>query len=586
MKAASLSAAGAAAVAGAPAGSRLARVMGTPGSSAADAPGVGLARIGAVQGDARLAVIARLDATHRVFPDGSTEFLLWPGDAARLDQAGVSYQMLDHDILGGMRLNAGRRVGPQPGQRDNGYRFWDDFEADLRALAEQYPDKARLLELNSSSLLGRSIYGIEIASDVTKRDGRPVVHMDGMHHSREWPAAEMPIMWAHDLLQSYGSDADMTDIVDNVRTVIIPNNNPDGFIRSRSSIVQTDSSDGLAGTGPTLVNSIAGQEAYWRKNLRSYTGQNYSLPDVGEYHYDNVDAYGVDLNRNYGFLWGDNLGASGDRNSQTHYGQAPFSEPEVANIQDLFLEHAPITAITHHTSGKSMLFPWGRDPNLVKSPDYDALLFLGEDMNLFNGYTPKQAYGLYPTAGTSRDWGHYITRTLIYTFEHGSEFHGPYDDTIPEMYEINRGAFILHSQAAMDQDNQVVVTGRVVNAAGNPVAAKVRAHKSVLTPSAPLETGSGTIDDDPNDNNVNTLPEGDRIMTPETVNTHLFVEADGSFSFHLPPSTRPHLFEQEFGGPDLREPWEIIIEGANGGTVTIPVFGERGEQANLGTITI
>ncbi len=585
IKAASLTTVGAAAVAAAPAGSRLARVMAN-GSAAADAPGVQLARIGAVTGDARLRTVAALDATHRRFPDGSHEFMLWPGDQAKLDAAGVSYEVLDHDILAGMKLTAGQRVSPQPGQRENGYRFWDDFEADLRALAEQYPDKARLLELNSPSLLGRAIFGIEIASNVAHRDGRPVVHMDGMHHAREWPAAEMPIMWAHELLQSYGNDDQITEIVDNVRTVIVPNNNPDGFNRSRNSVVQTDSSDGIVGAGPTLANSVAGQEAYWRKNLRSFTGENHTLPEAGGYQYENVDAHGVDLNRNYGFLWGDNLGASGDRTSQTHYGSAPFSEPEVANIRDLFYEHAPITAITHHTSGKLMLFAWGRDPDLVKSPDYDDMLFLGEDMQLFNGYQPKQAYGLYPTAGTSRDWGHYVTRTMIYTFEHGSEFHGPYEDTIPEMYEVNRGAFITHAQAAMNPATHVVITGRVVNAAGNPIAAKVRAHKSFETPSAPVETGSGTIDDDPTDNNTNLLPEGDRIMTPETVDTHLMVEADGSFTFHLPPSTRPHLFEEEFGGPDLREPWEIIIEGANGGTVTIPVFGERGDSANLGTIKV
>lgn len=585
LKAASLSAAGAAAVAASPAGSRLSQMMGNGSHVATDAPGVGLARVWPVEGDARMRVVASLDATHRVFPDGSHEFLLWPGDAARLDAAGVRYQLLDHDVLAGMRLQAGRRVPVQPGQRAEGYRFWSDFEADMRALAEAHPERARLLELNSPSLLGRAIYGIEICSNPDKRDGRPVVHMDGMHHAREWPAAEMPIMWAHDLLESYGSDEQMTEIVDNVRTVIVPNNNPDGFIRSRNSVLQYDSTNDTAGVEP-LALGVTGQESYWRKNLRSWTGVNHSTGDVGGYEYDNIDAYGVDLNRNYAFLWGDNLGASGERNDQTHYGSAPFSEPEVANIRDLFYEHAPITAITHHTSGQIMLFPWGRDPNLVKSPDYDEMLFLGEDMQLFNGYQPKQAYGLYPTAGTSRDWGHYITRTMIYTFEHSTEFHGPYDDIIPEMYAINRGAFITLSQEAMAPRSHVVVTGRVVNAAGNPVAAKVRAHKFVETPTAPVETGSGVIDDDPADTGQNILPESDRIMVPETVDTHLMVEADGTFVFHLPPSTRPHLFEEEFGGPDLREPWEIIVEGANGGTVTIPVFGERGESADLGTITV
>jgi len=536
-----------------------ARLLDTRSLVAPDAPALQFVRVGPVDGR-RASVLARLDDTHRTFADGTREFLVDQRARRLMADAGIQWDVVMDDVLADNRARSGRAVAAQPGQRDD-YRRWEDFEADLGALVAAHPTRARLLELPHTSLLGRRIFGIEIASDVPRRDGRPVVHHDGMHHAREWPAAEMPIMWAYDLLESYGTDPITTRIVDETRTVIVPNLNPDGFIRSRDSVAQADSSSDVAG-GLQLALGAAGLESYNRKNLRNLSGVNqaYLGDNPSGYRYDNLDAHGVDVNRNYPFLWGDDAGSSGDFHDQTYRGTAPWSEPEAGNIRDLALSLAPITAITHHTAGGHMLYPWGRDAALVQSPDVWELEDLGFEMQLSNGYAPNQAFnGLYPTSGTSRDWMHASGRALVYTFEHGDEFHGPYADTIPAMYEINRGAFISHSLAALNPLLHIAVTGRVVDPAGNPIAATIRATKSFETPTA----------------------DGQQIA--EVQNVAMTAEDDGRFRFVLPPSTRPHLDEPEFGD-GATEPYVIVVEAVGRGPVEIPVTAGRGETPDLGTV--
>ncbi|MDP9406072.1 MAG: hypothetical protein M3O86_05665 [Actinomycetota bacterium] len=91
--------------------------------------------------------------------------------------SGASLQLTRVCVTGAQRVLLG-----QPGETATGdYRHLADFEADMRKLVERSPDKARLLTLPFKTLEGRVVYGIEIATDVDRRDGRPVfsgAHVD------------------------------------------------------------------------------------------------------------------------------------------------------------------------------------------------------------------------------------------------------------------------------------------------------------------------------------------------------------------------------------------------------------------------
>jgi hypothetical protein len=522
----------------------MARPLGlTPGSVAVDAPAVLLARVGPITSRAQQAVLAGLDDTHAWYADGTAEFVLWPGDAARLDAAGIPYRLTQPDLLGQARS---ARVATQPGERA-AYRMPTDYQTDLQALAAAHPERTRLIALPHRTLEGRQLWGLEIASNPGVRDGRPVIWHDGVHHAREWPAGEHPVMWAHDLLESYGTDPRTTRIVDEGRTFILPMINLDGFIESRTALVDN-----------SLIGNPVTGNSWHRKCMRSHTGNEEQKAAAGL----NRDYYGIDLNRNYPFLWGDNAGSSGTVTAETYRGAAPYSEPAVRNVRDLQLTHLPITAITHHTHGRLMLFAWGRNPDEVQSPDRDLLQTLGDAMAVFNGYRPQQAFQLYPTSGTSRDWAHSAFSCLIYTFEHGTAFHPAYASTVPAQYAINREAYLAHAEAALDPATHAILRGRVIGTSGAPLpGARVHVTKTFTTPTA----------------------QGQEI--PEAIDAWVETDAEGAFTFHVPPSTRPHLAEERFGGPTT-EPWTVVAEADGRASVTLPVHADRGDDLDLGTLLV
>ncbi|HEX9823586.1 MAG TPA: M14 family zinc carboxypeptidase [Actinomycetota bacterium] len=475
--------------------------------------------------------LASFDDTHAVFPDGSAEFLLWPGDRTKLDKLGLEYRITVANLRDD--LSTGRRatgLEPQPGER-TAYRVLNDYVLDLQTLATQHPDKARVFEYPLLSLEGRKVYGIEIAANVHAVDGRPTVCMDGVHHAREWPAAELPHMFGYDLLQSYGTDERVTAIMDNARVVLTSVMNPDGFDHSRGAPTDTDPGSYLA---------------YWRKNERSYTDLFYSTA--------NVDAHGTDPNRNYPFFWGGE-GGNTDPQNQTYAGSAPYAEPESRNIANMMKSRQVTSYLTHHTYGKLVMRPWGNtsDP----SPDNDFQRDLGAQITAINKYTNQIGLQLYPTSGTSRDWSYDALRTIVYTFEHGTAFHPAYLSTVPAQYALNRIPFLLVMEAGVNPENHGVIVGKVVDAAGAPVAATIRAKKSFDT----LTAAEARI--------------------PETIDTTAPARPDGTFELHVNPSTRPRTI-MAGGGP---EAWDLTIE-APGGTHATQLVIDRGDRVDLETITI
>ncbi|HEV3474012.1 MAG TPA: M14 family metallopeptidase [Actinomycetota bacterium] len=499
------------------------------------------------------AALARFDDTHARPAPGIAELLLWPGDRDRLDALGIPYRIMVQDLVAhDLAADAGAPAAPDvsaPGPPRTAYRRLAEYEADLKSLAATYPDLARLIELPEPTLEGRKVYGIEIASDVARQDGRPVFYMDGIHHAREWPAAEMVMMFAWDLLETYGTDPRVTSIVDGVRTILVPVQNPDGFNHSRESAVDQSLLGGVAG----------GQEGYWRKNRRSFTGL--TVPVVQK----NPDAYGTDPNRNYAFEWGDNEGgSSGSQLDATYRGTAPFAEPECRNVRGIILGRAVTAMISHHTYGRLVLRPWGHtfdDP-----PDEAILKSLGDQMGAITKYRSQKGLSLYATTGTTDDWAYAATGSLGYTFEHGTAFHPAYSSTIAAMYNTNRPAFLLLAEAAGNPSYHSVLRGRAVDAAGQPVAAELAIDKEFHT--RLWKSGDGSN------------PTGQKSIR-EVIHLETAAGPDGTFSWHLNPSTRPTEIEA-----GRTESYRVTITAAGGGTRSVDVVLRRGEALDLGDVVL
>ena len=432
---------------------------------------VGLLQLARVWVDRRTAPLLNdFDDTHNVFDDGSVELLLWPGDEQRLQRSGLRYEITDRDFIAtdAARFGDGRGERPAglarvPGETEDGqYRDLEQFNREMQQLARDYPDTCRVLLLPETSLQGRQVLGLEIAEDVTRRDGRPVYYNDGVHHAREWPAAEVPMMWAIDLLEAYArveagetgtaegstglDDLRLHHIVRNARNIVVPVVNVDGYAYSRH---------GILGTGDTIdsgssfqgVSSYAATQ-YHRKNMRQtsqFQGTDYPVPmPQNGVLPTTLGANGIDNNRNYSYRWGGD-GSSASETSGTYRGPTPFSEPETRNVEWVHRTFQCVTGITHHTSGNLVLWAWGDTHD--DAPDDVLLARLGFAMGDYVQYRPTKSIDLYVTTGTCSDWMYGTYGSVSYTFEHaGSSFHPPYESVVPQFYANNRRAFMLMAE--------------------------------------------------------------------------------------------------------------------------------------------
>jgi murein tripeptide amidase MpaA len=480
-------------------------------------------------------LMGNFDETHN-HAEGVIELLLWPGDLARLDALGFDYEVTIADLYAHDQALEERDIPLQtlPGPDRSSYRVLADYNAEMQTLAKKYPDLVKLFEMKRPSLEGRTVYGVEIATKVkdVATDGRPIFYLDGVHHAREWPAAEYTMLFVHHLVENFGKDKEVTELLRGARLIAIPIVNVDGFDYSRTSPAQN-----------SLLGAGNGFEGYWRKNRRSLSGA--TIPVAQK----NPDAYGVDPNRNYSYLWGDQEGgSSGSQVSQTYRGTAPFSEPETQNVRDIFLGRNVVADITNHTYQATVLRTGGGS-----APEDNILEPLGGRLADALGYKNQASVG-YPTTGTTDDWAYAAMGALGFTIENGAiGFHPPYDQEIGTYWQEHMEAYEIMYDVVADPKFHSVLRGKVAGGAAKLTITKT--FKTVLSPGNP--TGAESV--------------------PEKIKMNLKTEADGSFEWHLSPSSRP--YENKLESYTLK-----ITSG--GKSKTIQVLLRRGQALDLGNIKL
>lgn len=486
-------------------------------------------------------LMGHFDETHN-HSSTEIELLLWPGDRAELDALGYSYRVVQenlpqHELQEGTRAPAPIAL---PGPDYDDYRRLGDYNSEMETLAEKNPKSVKLFEMARPSLEGRTVLGLEIAADVKSNDGRPIFYMDALHHAREWPASEYTMIFAHHLVEKYGKDRRITSLLKKARVILVPIVNPDGFDYSRESVLSLTQGTRNAGSSTAGFN---GFEGYWRKNRRSLTGA--TVPVAQK----NPDAFGVDPNRNYAYLWGDgNGGSSGDQTDQTYRGTAPFSEPETQNVRDIVLSRTITGIITNHTYQATVLRTGGGN-----APDDHLLSPIADRLAAPMNYRNQASVG-YPTTGTTDDWAYSVAGILGFTIEHGSEgFHPAYVTAMARVDGVME-AFTRALEVAANERYHSVISGKVIGGSGAKATLK-KTFQTVLS-----------------DGN----PTGEKSFK-ETISIPLKVNKDGSFEFHVGPSSRP--WEKK------PESYKLVIK-SGGKTKTITVRVDRGETARLGTIRL
>jgi Zinc carboxypeptidase len=434
------------------------------------------------------------------------------------------------------------RASALPSGRD-AYRRLNEYSEDLKKLVDENPGLVRPITLPHKTWEGRTVEGVEITTDVHNlRDGKPVFLQMGVHHAREWPSGEHAIEWAFELVNGYKSGNDRTRrLVRDVRTIVIPLVNPDGFNISREAGEAQQGGDGRGtpnpGEGNETANIVAHPYEYRRKNCRLPEGEAGTCagPAAG------VASTGVDPNRNYGAFWG-GPGASSAFTNETYYGPSAFSEPETRNVRDLVSSRHVTTLITNHTFGDLIL----RAPGLKSqglAADEPAMKALGDSMAAENGYLSMYGWQLYDTTGTTEDWSYSATGGYGYTYEIGcvvldrphtecdtGHFHPPFPEMVKEWEGTtaiadeggrngrgNREAYYKAMENAADARHHSVLAGRA------PSGVLLRLKKVFETPTSK--------DEAPADGNLDTYTD--------TLDTTYEVPGSGSLGWHINPSTRP-----------------------------------------------
>jgi len=296
------------------------------------------------------------------------------------------------------------------------YRTVEKTYADLAALAAQHPDLAAWIDVGDSwnKLHSTTLPGFDIQALVLTN--RKVLGpkfrflLVAAIHARELATAEIAARYAERLLANYGVDPDVTWLLDYGEIHIIPQANPDGRL-------------------------LAEQGYWWRKNVNNADGCTDDDPIFS--------GYGVDLNRNSGFMWnGCTSGncSSDDACSPVYRGASPMSEPETQALQtyarsifpdqrdDDLTAAAPADAtglfISLHSYGRLVLYPWGWSD--MPTANEDALRALAAKLAQPLGYRAcRPGECLYKTDGTNDDWLYGELGVPAFTVELGRYFFEP-----------------------------------------------------------------------------------------------------------------------------------------------------------------
>lgn len=281
---------------------------------------------------------------------------------------------------------------------DAKYSNYESVTTDLKSWAKSHKNICSLSSLGKS-IEGREIWALKISDNPTKTENEPAVLLDGAHHAREWTTIEVPLAIIQTLLEGYGKDERLTRLVNEREIWIVPLVNPDGHTWSQTNY------------------------KYWRKNRRPL-----SEPDAPRKY------FGVDLNRNYDYHWGES-GVGSGHYSDTWPGAKGFSEPETRALRDLAERVNFLTQISYHSYSELILYPFGYATG-APNPDLAIFKALGEKMAKHNHYTVQSCTDLYPASGISCDWHYGEKGTISYVYEMGEQFIPPPTE-IPTQIALN-----------------------------------------------------------------------------------------------------------------------------------------------------
>ncbi|MFJ7071837.1 M14 family metallopeptidase [Streptomyces sp. NPDC098781] len=352
-----------------------------------------------------------------------------------------------------------------------------EIESAITSLQAAYPGATEVITPPHPTHEGRTTHLLRVGTRPS--DEVPGILFLGGVHAREWVPPDALVSLAADLLEAhdrgtglgYGASsftaAQVRGVLEDVNLFFYPCVNPDGRAFSQAT------------------------SAMWRKNRRPAPAGSTAPSCVG-----------VDLNRNFDFLWDHKAKFAPDADvhtsdkpcdPQVYRGPAAASEPETRNVVWALDNHPRIRwMVDVHSAVPVILHNWGSDQNqsitptdnfrnpdrdgvrgrpddgigeFIPEPDLKIAVEVAERMNdavrAVRGvdYGVEPAYGLYPTSGTSDDYAysrHFThppaAKVFGYTIECGDAFQPVFSEAEEVIREVSAALLALALNAPVVTD--------------------------------------------------------------------------------------------------------------------------------------
>uniref|UniRef100_A0A8C5I152 Carboxypeptidase B n=1 Tax=Gouania willdenowi TaxID=441366 RepID=A0A8C5I152_GOUWI len=301
-----------------------------------------------------------------------------------LDQNDMEHDVLIEDVQ--VAVDGQADGGPTPRAHSyTKYNNWNDIQSWIASISSSNPN------LISKQVIGNTYEGRPMTLlklGKKSSSSKPAIFMDCGIHAREWISPAFCQWFVKEALSTYGSDAQMTSLLNQMDVYVLPVFNIDGYDYTHKG---------------RWLNS-----RMWRKTRSRKSGSS---------------CIGADPNRNFNAGWC-TLGASSNPCSDTFCGYSPESEIEVKNVANFIRRNKAIIKayITIHSYSQLLLFPYSYTYDLAQHHSELMQVAQGASAALRSLYGTRYTSGpgattIYPAAGGSDDWAYDLGVKYSYTFE-------------------------------------------------------------------------------------------------------------------------------------------------------------------------
>lgn len=323
-------------------------------------------------------------------------FNLVPKEIEQLESMGLEYKITIDDL-------ASHYAGFWA--REDAYHSYEEIIDLADSLATHFPDICVKKQFGTS-VQNRQLVALKISDNAATDEAEAEIMFDAGIHGNEIGGPENVIRFARHLCLSYGNDAALTDLIDNREIWLYLMVNPDGRV-----------------------------------------------------HNQRENANGVDVNRDWGYMW-DAWGGS----------PGAYSQPETKALRTCMLDNQFVVHTTYHSGTEYISCPWSYRSSTP--PDNDHIIQLAGVYSSTSGYSNLEYAqgntGMYAINGSSKDSNYGIMGAISWSMEISYDKEPPASQ-IQHYYDINEPAMI-----AMIEHAGYGVEGTLTDAVtGEPVQGQV-----------------------------------------------------------------------------------------------------------------